>query len=106
MTNTTKIALLKWWASLNATQKLATWQAVAIFVLFNSNVAALIAYNSLRIEKNYELNTEKSKTDQVNQNWILYLQKSIENDRELYLKTRTLDEQIEKKKNENTNTDN
>lgn len=106
MTNTTKIALLKWWASLSATQKLSTWQAVVIFVMFNAFVGLAVAYNSLRIEKNHEISVVQSKIDQVNENWILYLQESIKNDRELYLKTKMLDEQLEKKQHENTNVSN
>lgn len=106
MRDTAKLAILKWWASLNATQKLNTWQSVIIFVLFNGIVAMALAYNSLRIEKQNEIRIEKAKTDQVNENWILYLQESIKNDRELYYKTKMLDEQIEKNKNENRHFDN
>lgn len=104
MTHINKLAILQWWASLNATQKLLTWQAVVIFVLFNGIISLTIAYNDLRKETKHELSVEKAKADQINKNWILYLQKSIENDRELYLKTRMLDDELKKKQNENTNT--
>lgn len=106
MKNTSQLATLRWWASLNATQKLNTWQSVIIFVLFNGIVALALAYNSMRIEHKNEINIYKAKTDQINENWILYLQKSIENDRELYLKTKLLDQQLENKRHENAHTDN
>lgn len=96
-----KLGLLKWWAGLNAAQKLNTWQAVVIFVLFNSLVGMAIAFNNLRIEHKNDLNIEKAKTDQVNQNWILYLQKSIETEKELYLKTQLLKDKINRHENNN-----
>lgn len=96
-----KLGLLKWWAGLNATQKLNTWQTVVIFVLFNSLVGMAVAFNNLRIEHKNDLNIEKAKTDQINQNWILYLQKSIETEKELYLKTQLLKDKINRHENNN-----
>lgn len=38
----TRLTIIKWWSGLDATQKLNTWQAAIIFVLFNGIVGMAI----------------------------------------------------------------
>lgn len=97
-----KLAIMKWWATLSPSRKLATWQAAILFIAFNTILTMAVAYNNLRIEKNNEILIWKAKTDQVNESWILYLQESIEKDRQLYEKSRIIDEKINKIQHENT----